>query len=165
MDLFLIRHAHAIDGADMRDDDRPLSAQGRKQALEVGGALGKQKVRFARIVTSPLVRAVETAELVAVAVGFDGGLDVHDAMRPDGSWKHLLRDVLMQHDHTGGRSSSLALVGHEPTIGHYLSKLLHQKGLSMQKGAVVRLDWIDADSPAKLVWTVSPKRLDPSPTL
>jgi phosphohistidine phosphatase len=161
VDLFLIRHAHAIDGDGMRDDDRPLSPQGRRQALDVGAALGRQKVRFARIVTSPLVRAVETAELVAVSLGFDGGLDVHDAMRPDGGWKHLLRDVLSQHDHTG----SIALVGHEPTIGHYLSKLLHQKGLSMSKGAVVRLDWHDADTAANLVWTVSPKRLDPSPTL
>ena len=161
MDLFLIRHAHAIDGDGLRDDDRPLSAAGRRQALDVGGALGKQKVRLARIVTSPLVRAVETAELVAVALGYDGGLDVHDAMRPDGSWKHLLRDVLATHDHAG----AIALVGHEPTIGHYLSKLLHQKGLAMNKGAVVRLEWNDADTPAKLVWTVSPKRLDPSPTL
>ncbi len=161
MDLFLIRHAHAIDGDGMRDDDRPLSAQGRKQALEVGGALARQKVRIARIVTSPLVRAVETAELVAVTLGFDGGLEVHDAMRPDGSWKHLLRDVLSTHDPAG----SLALVGHEPTIGHYLSKLLQQKGLSMNKGTVVRLDWRHAETPANLVWTVSPKRLDPSPTL
>ncbi|HEY1584834.1 MAG TPA: phosphohistidine phosphatase SixA [Polyangia bacterium] len=161
MDLYLIRHAHAVDGDSMRDDDRPLSKDGRKQALDVGGALAKQKVRFARIVTSPLVRAVETAELVAVTVGFDGGLDVHDAMRPDGSWKHLVREVLEQHDD----AAPLALVGHEPTIGHFLSKLLHQKGLSMGKGAVVRLDWHDAEAPGTVVWTLSPKRLDPSPSL
>jgi phosphohistidine phosphatase len=160
MELFLIRHAHAVDGDSMRDDDRPLSRDGRKQALDVGGALARQKVRFARIVTSPLVRAVETAELVAVQLGFDGGLDVHDAMRPDGSWKHLLREVLSEHG-----DQPLALVGHEPTIGHYLSKLLHQKGLSMSKGAVVRLDWHDAETPAGVVWTLSPKRLDPSPSL
>ena len=107
------------------------------------------------------MRAVETAELVAVTLGFDGGLDVHDAMRPDGSWKHLVREVLEAHD----EAEPLALVGHEPTIGHFLSKLLHQKGLSMSKGAVVRLDWRDAETPANVVWTLSPKRLDPSPTL
>ncbi|MCU1277801.1 MAG: sixA1 [bacterium] len=160
MELFLIRHAHAVDGDGMRDDDRPLSKEGRKQALDVGGALARQKVRFARIVTSPLVRAVETAELVAVALGYDGALDVHDAMRPDGSWKHLLRELLQKHG-----DEPLALVGHEPTIGHYLSKLVHQKGLSMSKGAVVRLDWHDAETPAGVVWTLSPKRLDPSPSL
>ncbi|HWE30368.1 MAG TPA: phosphohistidine phosphatase SixA [Polyangia bacterium] len=161
MDLFLIRHAHAVDGDGLRDDDRPLSKDGRKQALDVGGALARQKVRLARIVTSPLVRAVETAELVAVTLGFDGGLDVHDAMRPDASWKHLLREVLAQHED----AAPLALVGHEPTIGHFLSKLLHQKGLSMSKGAVVRLDWRDPETPANLVWALSPKRLDPSPSL
>lgn len=160
MDLYLIRHAHAVDGDGLRDDDRPLSAQGRKQALDVGAALARQKVRLARIVTSPLVRAVETAELVAVSLGYDGGLDVHDALRPDGSWKHLLREVL-----EGGGAEPLALVGHEPTIGHYLSKLLQQKGLSMGKGTVVRLDWSDAEAAAKIVWTLSPKRLDPSPSL
>jgi phosphohistidine phosphatase len=160
MDLYLIRHAHAVDGDGMRDDDRPLSREGRRQALDVASALARQKVRVERIVTSPLVRAVETAELVAVTLGFDGGLDVAEAMRPDGSWKELLREVL---EHTG--AESLALVGHEPTIGHYLSKLLHQKGLSMAKGAVVRLDWQGAEEPAKVVWTLSPKRLDPSPSL
>jgi phosphohistidine phosphatase len=163
MDIYLIRHAQAVDGDGMRDDDRPLTAQGRKQALDVGGALAKQKVRFARLVTSPLVRAVETAELVAVSLGFDGGLDVHDAMRPDGSWKHLLREVLEPAAAGGG--GALAVVGHEPTIGHYLSKLLHQKGLSMGKGSVVRLEWQDTETPAKVVWTLAPKRLDPSPSL
>jgi len=161
MDLYLIRHAQAVDaGGGMRDDDRPLTREGRRQALDVGGALGKQKVRFGRIVTSPLVRTVETAELVAATIGFDGGLDVSDAMRPDGSWKQLLRETLEPNG-----DAPLALVGHEPSIGHFLSKLLHQKGLSMAKGAVVRLDWHDADAPAKVVWTLSPKRLDPSPTL
>lgn len=161
MDLFLIRHAHAVDGDGLRDDDRPLSREGRKQALDVGGALARQKVRMARIVVSPLVRAVETAELVAVSLGYDGGLDVCDAMRPDGSWKHLLREVLEAHD----AAAPLALVGHEPSIGHFLSKLLQQKGLSMSKGAVVRLDWQDVERPANVVWTLSPKRLDPSPSL
>jgi phosphohistidine phosphatase len=161
MELFLIRHAHAVDGDGMRDDDRPLSRDGRKQAIDVGGALARQKVRFARMIVSPLVRAVETAELVAVTMGFDGGLEVHDALRPDGSWKQLLREILQDH----GGTEPLALVGHEPTIGHYLSKLLHQKGLSMAKGAVVRLDWHDAETPAGVVWTLSPKRLDPSPSL
>lgn len=162
MELYLIRHAHAVDGDGLRDDDRPLSREGRRQSLDVGGALARQKVRFGRIVTSPLVRAVETAELVAVALGFDGGLDVCDAMRPDGGWKHLLREILDEHD----EDVPLALVGHEPTIGHYLSKLLQQKGLSMSKGAVVKLDWQRAgDAPAKVIWTLSPKRLEPSPTL
>jgi phosphohistidine phosphatase len=161
MDLYLIRHAQAVDGElGMRDEDRALTAHGRRQALDVGGALARHGVRFARVVTSPLVRAVETAELVAVTVGFDGGLDVSDAMTPDGSWKHLVKAVL----EPMANEPSLALFGHEPSIGHFLSKLLGQKGLSMQKGAVARLDFKHADTPARLVWTLSPKHLTPSAT-
>ena len=160
VDLYLIRHAHAVD-RDGRDDDRPLSAEGRRQAREVGAALARQGVHFTRLCTSPLVRAVETAELVAMGTGFDGGLDVADALRPDGGWKQLQREVLAP---LGGEAA-LALVGHEPSIGHFLSKLLHDKGLSLAKGAVVRLRFVDVDEPAALVWTLSPKRLDPSPSL
>lgn len=159
MELYLIRHAHAVDDA-ARDDDRPLSGDGRRQARDVGAALARQGVHFSRIVTSPLVRAVETAELLAVAVGYEGGLDVADALRPDGGWKQLQREVL-----DGCAVPSLALVGHEPSIGHFLSKLLQQKGLSLAKGAVVRLDFADTETPARVVFTLSPKRLDPSPTL
>ncbi len=161
MDLFLIRHAQAVDGDGLRDDDRPLSAAGRRQALDVGRALAGQKVRFGRVVTSPLVRAVETAELVAVGTEYDGELGVADALRPDGGWKQLQREVLEPY----AGEAALALVGHEPSIGHFLSKLLDDKGLSMSKGAVVRLAFERAGEPARVVWTLSPKRLEPSPTL
>lgn len=161
MDLYLIRHAHAVDGDGRRDDDRPLSAEGRRQARAVGAALARQGVTLTRLCTSPLVRAVETAELIAVATGFDGGLDVADALRPDGGWKQLKHEVLAP----CGGEAALALVGHEPSIGHFLSKLLHEKGLAMEKGAVARLRFVDPDEPAALVWTLSPRRLDPSPSL
>jgi phosphohistidine phosphatase len=164
MELFLIRHAQAVDGDGMADEERPLTAHGRRQALDVGGALAKEKVSFGRIVTSPLVRAVETATLVATATGYDAGLGVSLAMRPDGSWKHLVREVLEPALADPARQP-LALVGHEPSIGHFLSKLLGQKGLTMSKGAVVRLTVSNVDEPAQLVWTLSPKKLDPGPSL
>jgi phosphohistidine phosphatase len=159
MQLYLIRHAQAVDGElGQRDEDRALTAEGRKQALDVGQALARQGVKLSRLVTSPLVRAVETAELIAVAIGFEGGLDVHEAMAPDGHWKHLHRAVL----EPMAQEAAVALVGHEPSIGHYLSKLLHGKGLTMQKGAVARLEFADAEHPARLVWTLSPKNLTPT---
>jgi phosphohistidine phosphatase len=164
VEIFLIRHAQAVDGDTMRDEDRPLTAHGRQQALDVGGALAKQNVRFGLIVSSPLVRAVETATLVAVATGYDGGLEVSLAMRPDGSWKHLWREVI-EPAMAQAAQQPLAVVGHEPSIGHFLSKLLGQKGLSMSKGAVARLTVTSADAPARLVWTLSPKRLEPTSSL
>jgi phosphohistidine phosphatase len=117
MDLYLIRHAHAVDSDGRRDGDRPLSAEGRRQAREVGAALARQGVRLTRLCASPLVRAVETAELVAVGTGFDGGLDIADALRPDGTWKQLQHELL---EPCAGEAA-LALVGHEPSIGPFLS--------------------------------------------
>jgi phosphohistidine phosphatase len=158
MDLYLMRHAQAIDGElGMRDEDRPLTAHGRRQAIDVGQALLQRGVCFSRVVTSPLVRAVETAELVAVTLGFAGGLDVSDAMVPDGQWRHLVETVLEPH----AGEVALALFGHEPSIGHFLGRLLGQKGLSMQKGSVARLDFRRADQPAELVWTLAPGKLNP----
>jgi phosphohistidine phosphatase len=177
MEIFLIRHAQAVDGEAMRDEDRPLTGLGRRQALDVGGALAKEKVKLGLIVTSPLVRAVETASLVAVATGYDGGLGVTLALRPDGGWKHLWKEIIEPARADGGQQP-LALVGHEPSIGHFLSRFLGQKGLSMSKGAVARLllassaghdqdgqASVDHTPPAKLLWTLSPKRLAPGPSL
>jgi phosphohistidine phosphatase len=168
LELYLVRHAQAVDGDHMADEDRPLTAHGRQQALEVGAALKKAGVRLGRVVSSPLVRAVETAELIAVQTGFDGGLGISSQLRPDGSWKQLVRELL-EPCLAEAAPPSLALVGHEPSIGHYLSKLLQQKGLSMSKGAVVRLTlratFLQADEPATLVWALSPKRLEPAASL
>jgi phosphohistidine phosphatase len=162
MDLYLIRHAHAVDGAALRDEDRPLSAHGRRQALAVGGALAKEAVRFGLIVASPLVRAVETASLIAVATSYDGGLDIVDPLRPEGSYKALVREVI---EPALERDLVLALVGHEPSIGHTLSKALQQKGLTMSKAAIVRLRFTSVDEAAELVWAISPQSLVPSRTL
>ncbi len=160
-----MRHAHAVDGAALRDEDRPLSAHGRRQALDVGAALAKAGAQFQLIVASPLVRAVETASLVAVGTGYAGGLDIVDPLRPAGSFKALVRDVI---EPAFKRNIALALVGHEPSIGHSLSKLLHQRGLTMSKAAVVRLQLTSIDvaaEPATVVWALSPHSLVPSPQI
>jgi phosphohistidine phosphatase len=164
MDLFLIRHAKAADGALYRDDgERPLTADGRRAARDVGESLARHGVQLDAVWSSPLVRAVETAELIAVATQFDGGLTIEAAMRPDGSYKQLWRDVL-DRVADGALQQPVALVGHEPSIGHFLSRFLQHKGLTMSKGAVARLTVTTAEEPARLVWTLSPKRLQPAPT-
>jgi phosphohistidine phosphatase len=159
VDLYLIRHAHAVDGAALRDEDRPLSAHGRRQALDIGGALAKAGARFDLVVSSPLVRAVETASLVAVATNYAGGLEIVEPLRPEGSFKNLVREVI---EPALQRNVVVALVGHEPSIGHSLSKLLQRKGLSLTKGGVARLRVTSVDAAAELVWALSPQSLTPS---
>jgi phosphohistidine phosphatase len=159
MDLFLIRHAKAAEGSLYDEDaERPLTADGRRAAKDVGAALVQHGVKLDAIVTSPYVRAVETAELIAVALGFDGGLGVHPALEPGGRPEEMIDRVLAKQT-----VERVALVGHEPSMGNLLSALLGKPGLSLSKGAVVRLS-IDGKR-ARLVWIDKPKRLDPVPSL
>ena len=159
MDLFLIRHAKAQDGALYGDDmERPLTGDGRRAALDVGESLARHAVKLEAIWSSPLVRAVETAELVGVALGFAGGLEITRALAPEARSKDALE--LLEAE----TRERVALVGHEPSIGNLLSALLGRSGLAMSKGAVVRLAW-QPKGPAKVVWVIKPKRLDPIASL
>jgi len=159
MDLFLIRHAKAEDGAVYAtDDERPLTADGRAQATEVGAALTKAGVRFDVVLTSGLLRAVETAQLIAAEMGFHGALVTDERLAPEGR-PHLIIDQVIQ----PRTEERVALVGHEPSMGKLLSALLGKPGLAMSKGAVARLAW--DGKRARLAFVVKPKHLSPSTSL
>jgi len=162
MDLYLIRHAEAQDGGLYGADAlRPLTADGRRAARSVGEALHSQKVVFTEVVASPLVRAVETAELIMVGLGYDGALQASEELEPGGTPAQILSQVVAAH----WDAQSLALVGHEPSMGALLSVLLQRRGLALGKGTAVRLTLEHPDKPAQLVWTIKPRRLSPSPSL
>jgi phosphohistidine phosphatase len=157
MDLFLIRHAEAAEGALYgADSDRPLTAAGRKSALAVGASLAEHGIKLDRVVASPLVRAVETAELIAVQLDYEGQLEILPALAPAGEPNDVVSEL------RGGRT---ALVGHLPSIGNLLGQLLGRpQGISMSKMSVVRLGWADGRA-AKLVWVMTPRHLTPVASL
>ncbi len=155
-ELYLIRHARAVEHA-AHDWERPLTAEGRSEASAVGAALAKADVELDTIAVSPLVRAVETATLIAVETDYEAGLTVDHALTPDGVTSSMLQLLA---ELPGER---VALVGHEPSMGQLLSDLIGRPGMSLVKGGVVRLD-IDEQprlGAAKLVWTISPRHLKP----
>ncbi len=78
----LIRHAEAGDDAP-RDESRALTVHGRADARRLGRALARRGVRFSLMVTSPLVRAVQTAEIVAAATGYRGRMPANDVLEPE----------------------------------------------------------------------------------
>ncbi|MEO6953818.1 MAG: phosphohistidine phosphatase SixA [Polyangia bacterium] len=157
-ELYLIRHARAVDHA-ANDWERALQPEGRKEARTVGAALLAQHVGFDCMAVSPLVRAVETATLVAVETGYEGGLFIDAALTPDGSTNQL---IALCGRLVGDR---VALVGHEPSMGQLLSDLVGRPGMSLVKAGVVKLLVDDAPQLGKatLVWTMSPRHLTPTP--
>ena len=134
MELYLIRHAPAAPrSAGMDDALRPLTPEGKRSfATEVEG-LARLGITFDRLYHSPLLRAVETAELLIPIVQ---GESVSTSLLADDPGLPLLRDL-------SGRR--VALVGHEPWMSELTAWLIHDDpGLSdafvVKKGGVVWLD-------------------------
>ena len=109
------------------------------------------------ILSSPLVRARQTAELVAAALDPRPSLITVDSLAPDGTYAAIISD-LEKH----ARKTHIALVGHEPAIGELASRLIGSRhALEFKKGAVCRidLDGIPPAGPGKLRWMLTPKIL------
>ena len=159
MDLYIIRHARAVD-KDLPVDDahRPLSGRGRRDAHGVGRAMRDAGAELAAIVTSPLVRAVETAELIAVGLGFDDALDVAPELMPGHHPQAVMEEVLLPR----ADLPSLALVGHEPQLGVLLGALLRARTAGLSKGVAVRLVWEGPGTPARFKWVIRPGAERPS---
>ncbi len=151
MELYLLRHADAgdPDAWDGPDDTRPLSAKGRRQAERLGRHLASIHFRPDAIVSSPKLRAVETAELVAGALGcpFTTDEQVLGPLDPD-SLVDLAADA--------GDPKAMLLVGHDPDFSELLATLTGANA-PLKKGALARID-VDADHPdsGRLRWLLSP---------
>ena len=112
MDVFLIRHAAAIDETlELRDPMRHLTAAGRTQATSLGDRLRWHDCTPTHIWTSPLVRAVQTAELVAAGLAAGVPVEVIPALAPGESARAVVAALQIV-----AADSSVMLVGHEPGI-------------------------------------------------
>jgi phosphohistidine phosphatase len=103
MRLLLARHAEAAPGNP--DELRELTGKGRRQAQELGAALAAQGVEPAVILTSPLIRARQTAEPLGQALGAD--VEVDERLAP-GATPDGVREAI------DGRGDTVVAVGHEP---------------------------------------------------
>ncbi|MDQ3368629.1 MAG: histidine phosphatase family protein [Myxococcota bacterium] len=112
MQSFLVRHAEAVDETlTLRDPHRHLTAHGRDQARHLGDRLRWHDCHPVQIWTSPLVRAIQTTELVAAGLACGAVIEVLPALAPDGS----ARDVMAAlHALPAGRG--VMLIGHEPAL-------------------------------------------------
>jgi phosphohistidine phosphatase SixA len=132
--IHLLRHAHAGDPLkwDGPDAARPLSAKGRRQAAALGALLVAADVRPEVIVSSPKVRARETADLVGAALGVTPVLDERLA---DDCDLQGLEDVV-----TDAGVREVMVVGHDPYLSELFGELLGAPGQAMPKGSIATFD-------------------------
>jgi phosphohistidine phosphatase len=163
MRIYLVRHAESADrGGDIPDSSRHLSARGRLSFRETARKTKEEGIRPAHILTSPYVRAVQTAEILAERIGFDGEVVPVPQLAP-GFNLESLNDIL---DNFPG-DAEVALVGHEPDLGIVVTRLLSlPRPYAMRKGAVAALDLPEPRNRpgARLAWLLESDRRvsDPS---
>ena len=135
MKVYLIRHASAVpEGPKLTDDARYLDRDGRQACRGVGRLLREQGISFDAVLTSPLVRAVQTAELIAEAVDFLGVVEAHYGLYPGSHPSAIAADIPT-------RGGDVALVGHAPTISEIGAHLVGQPGFApFRPGQIVMLD-------------------------
>ena len=160
MKLYILRHGDAGEAGDpkVKDAERPLTPKGIQRTKQLAGALEQMEVSFDAILSSPLVRARETAEIIARELKFGGKVELTDSLTLSGSMENLVRELTMLRP----TPKSVLLVGHEPYLGAFISLLCTGGpglGLEMKKGALCRLE---VESPscgkcATLEWLLPPR--------
>jgi phosphohistidine phosphatase len=158
-ELYLVRHAIAAErGEEWPDDDkRPLTERGIARFKEIVAGLATLDMEVDEIFTSPLVRARQTADLLAAGVRGKPALKVLDALSPG----HAPASVLAQLAKAAKRRR-IALVGHEPGLGELAAHLIGAgRALPFKKGGICRIDVESLTSrrAGALVWFVPPKLL------
>jgi phosphohistidine phosphatase len=157
MVVYFVRHGIAEDAETFEgtDAERPLTDKGRAKMAAIGKALAELEIEPKLILTSPLVRARQTAEVVAKALGLTAR--VHDEGRLAGGFDyHLLGAMLGERT----KAKSLMLVGHEPSMSAVIGHAVGNADVEMKKGAVACVDFPDAPSPrGQLLWLAPPKIL------
>ena len=139
MEIWILRHAKAEDGGpDMPDEKRALTPAARKTMRAAARAIARLEPKFDAILTSPLLRARQTAEPVARALDQRDDLIETDELSPGADPKEILREI-------GKRGlKRVLLVGHMPHLGELVGYLLTGRSrtpVEMKKGSLARISF------------------------
>jgi phosphohistidine phosphatase len=157
MNLYIARHADALltGGTVVRDADRPLSKQGERDAAAVGRALASLEPSMPLIVTSPLVRAQRTGEVLRSAFLRPPALEAWEELAPGFRRRTLLARVIAL---TG---AAVIMVGHQPDLTNFIAYLVADGAaeIALAPGAVALLKLQPGGSAgsARLHWLLTPE--------
>jgi phosphohistidine phosphatase len=164
MNLYLMRHGIALPADDpsvAHDGDRPLTPKGIKRTRKAARGLRRLNIPFDVILTSPVLRARQTADAVAGELGAEAVVKEISSLAPESTVDHLLFGLTRYKNH-----EHLLLVGHEPLLSNALSHLLGGKSarsvhVEFKKSALCRveIDDLPPSNPGKLHWFLTPKQL------
>jgi|SRR5688572_8684344 phosphohistidine phosphatase len=159
LELYLIRHGLAADrGPDYPDDSkRPLTSRGIAALKREAKALNELKIDFDLIITSPLVRTRQTADILAEGLASKPAVTSSDSLAPAGTPAAVMHELAKHH-----RKARIALVGHEPNVGELAARLIGARSpIEFKKGAICRIDFdvLPPKALGQLRWFLPPRVL------
>ena len=162
MELYLLRHAialerEAFDGDD--DSERPLTPDGKKKMQRAARGMLRLGLSFDWILSSPYVRARDTADIVADVFTNRRHLRLTELLEPGADQRELVRHLAARH-----QKHDVMLVGHEPDLSTLLARLLgvrSSQSVRMKKGALclLSIERVRNGACARLEWMLTPKQL------
>lgn len=153
MKLYFLRHGEAEEGVDMPDAERRLTPRGIERVTQAARIMRRLDIAPLYIYSSPRVRAWQTADIVAQALGM--AVDIREEVNFS-----FNVDAVRQLISGLGEEESVMFVGHNPSMSTVVHDLTGA-ALSLKKGGLARVD-LHSLNPlrAELVWLVAPKVFD-----
>ncbi|HZL25845.1 MAG TPA: histidine phosphatase family protein [Acidobacteriaceae bacterium] len=159
MNLFILRHASAGTRRvnPLLDLKRPLDKEGKRHCLHLGAILNAMKLNFDLIVSSPLKRSQQTAQLIGTETGYESKILISNALAPTATLAQFQRLL-----HECAKYENLLVVGHNPNITTFVGALIgtpigeaDRPRVRIRKGSLARLTM--QRGTATLQWLMEPR--------
>jgi phosphohistidine phosphatase len=163
MNLYVLRHGIAVEPGTPgyeRDADRPLTPEGERKLRQIAEAMEALELSFDLILSSPYLRALQTAEIVAKALKGRKKVELSESLTPGGSTRKLVELL----NRVQPSPESVLLVGHEPYLSGLISLLVSGDAgfaVVMKKGGLCKLstESLKSGRCAALEWLLTPKQM------
>jgi phosphohistidine phosphatase len=163
MNLFVLRHGIAVELGSpgfTHDAERPLTPEGRSKLRQIAKAMHGMELDFDAILSSPYLRARQTAKLITRSFKKTANVEFCEALAPDGTSAQVIETLRRLKP----APENLLLVGHEPNLSHLVSVLLGSKGGScviLKKGGLCKLcvHSLSRQPDASIEWLLTPKQM------
>jgi len=159
MEIYILRHGIAVPRGTKgysKDSERPLTKEGEEKTRQIAAAIVGMDLKFDLILSSPLVRAKQTAQIVAKEVGKQ--VTFSDLLAPDGNALELIAEI------NDEKPQRVLLVGHEPDLSQLISVLITGSSdatIELKKGGLCKMttEKLTFGHCATLNWLLTPKQL------
>lgn len=156
MIVYFLRHASAGQSSlnKKKDEKRPLDKEGVLQSRYVGRLMAGLDVVVECVISSPLTRATQTASAVANELGYEGEIQIENALRPEATFEEF-QTMLRKHQ----RSDAVMVVGHNPNLQEFLARTIGEGArgarVEMKKGSLAKVEM--RGKSGTLAWLITPK--------